>query len=307
MNISIKSLQNNKIILKINGDNVNFSTINTLRRVILSEIPTYALHPDNIIIDKNTSVFDNDQMKTRISLLTIPNISNNINYFDADDKYEQDDIDVYLNSVNNSPNIINVTTNDYTIFKNGEEIKNPFDKERPNLVIKLRPNDEFNFKAKATIGKARINNMWASASPCYFKEIGEDNYEFVFETLGQLTFKEILLKTCQIIIKKLEDIEIMIGNNYNNSSLDKIKKVELTLENEDHTMGNLITTALQDNTNVEYAGFKKDHLLIDEIVLKIETTTYNPMKQFFETINKLKNMFLKTKTNIDKLKFNSIK
>ena len=305
MNISVKSLDNDKIVLRMKGANVNFSTVNTLRRIILSEIPTYAIPPSNIYIEKNSSVFDNDQMKTRIGMLPIPKLSNNIEYFHKDDKYEQDQVDVYLNAVNNTPYIINVTTNDYTIFVNGEEIENLYDQEQPNLVVKLRPQEEFKFRATAQLGKAKINDLWAAASPVFYKELADDDYEFTFETLGQLTHKEILLKACTVVIKKLEEIEVMIGDNYNDSSLDKVKKVHLTLEHEDHTMGNLITTALQDNPSVSYAGFKKDHLLIDEIVLRIETTNPNPLKNFFEIITKLKGMFAKTRSDIEKLDIGS--
>lgn len=304
MNISIKSLNGDKIILNVKGSNVNFSTVNTLRRIILSEIPSYAMPAENIHIEKNTSIFDNDQMRTRIGLLPIPKMSNNIEYFYENGEYDQDKIDIYLNTINNTPDIMNVTTNEYVVFVNGEEIDNPYDKDRPSLVIKLRPKEEIKFMATAVLGKAKINDIWAVASPCYYKELKEDEYEFIFETLGQLTHKDILLKACTVIIKKLEEIEIMIGDNYNDSSLDKVKKVHLTLENEGHTMGNLITTALQDNSSVSYAGFKKDHLLIDEIVMRIETTTYNPLKNFFETTANLKNMFTETRKNIKKLNFN---
>ena len=145
MNISIKSLNGDKIILKMKGSNVNFSTVNTLRRIILSEIPTFAMSAENIHIEKNTSIFDNDQMRTRIGLLPIPKISNDIEYFYENGEYDQDKIDIYLNTVNDTPDIMNVTTNEYVVFVNGEEIENPYDKDRPSLVIKLRPKEEINW------------------------------------------------------------------------------------------------------------------------------------------------------------------
>lgn len=307
MNISIKNLEKDKILFNFKGSNIDNSSINTLRRIILSEIPTYAIPKYNIHIEKNTSVFDNDHMNLRISMLRIPNIKNDVNYFHKDGKYNQNKIEIYLNVVNNNPNILNVTTNDLTVYIDGTDIENPFDKEYPDLIIKLKSLEEFKFRATAVLGKASMHDLWAAATPCYFTEISENEYDFQFESLGQLTHKEILKKACAIIVEKLEEIETLIGDNYNDSSLDKTKKIILILENENHTMGNLITTALQNNPNVEYAGFKKDHMLINEITIRIDTINYNPLKSFFETISKLKTLYNKTIQNIDALDIKKIK
>lgn len=309
MNIIIKNINKNAIELSIKGKNVDYSTVNTLRRVILSEIPCYGLNRKNIFIENNTSVFDNDLMRIRISMLTIPDLKNDENYLHESnaDIVNDDSINIYLNEENIKPDIFPVTTDHLIFMKNGEKIKNPFLGYKPSLIIKLKPEQKFNFRAIATLGKARMNNLWAVTGPCYYKEKSEDDFNFFFETLGQLTHKEILVKACNIVVKKLEEIQVLIGDNYKSSSLEKVKKIELTLENEDHTMGNLITTALQNHNNVVYAGFKKDHLMIDEIIIRLETTTFNPLKTFFEIITNLKDIYTKTKRNIEKLDFNKNK
>jgi DNA-directed RNA polymerase subunit L len=271
-------------------------------------VPSYGISTDNIFIEKNTSIYDNDIMRSRISMLPIPKMMNDVDYYNNynnnnDDNKSDKQIDIYLNVINDTKDIMNVTTNDYKVLVNGGEVKNPYDQEKPSLVIRLKPEQEFSFRAVAEIGIAKNHDLWAVASPCYYKELEEDNYEFIFETLGQMTHKEILTKACTVVIKKLENIENMIKSNYNDPSLDKVKKIYLTLENENHTMGNLITYALQDQKNVLYAGFKKDHLLIDEINIRLETTTYNPLKTFFETTTKLKGVFMDTKNNITKLNY----
>jgi DNA-directed RNA polymerase subunit L len=53
--------------LSVYGKQINHIIINTLRRVILSLIPVYSFDAENINITKNTSVFNNDMMRLRLS------------------------------------------------------------------------------------------------------------------------------------------------------------------------------------------------------------------------------------------------
>lgn len=53
--------------IKFHGTDINYILINTLRRIILTLIPIYSFNVDNIEITKNTSIFDNDYMKLRLS------------------------------------------------------------------------------------------------------------------------------------------------------------------------------------------------------------------------------------------------
>jgi DNA-directed RNA polymerase subunit L len=303
MNISVKSLEDDRIILLLKGSFVNHSTINTLRRVIMSEIPTYGISEDNIKIEKNTSIFNNDQIRLRLSMIPLPNLSNDLSIYHKDGDYKMDKLELYVNTENKSDKILNVTTNDLTIYKNDKQIDNIFSLNSPDLLIKLRPNEEFKCKVTATLGKASLNDLWSAVSVCYFKQLKEDEYEFIFETLGQLSHKDILQKACQIIVKKIENIEILVGNKYKNSLLDKTKKVMLNIQNENHTMGNLLGYMLKLDKNVVYAGFRKDHLLIDNIEIKLETTNYNPVKTFFMVTDELKKNYRLLEKKIVGLKY----
>src|SRR4029078_3538344 len=54
----------------------------TVRTILLDHIPTYSFCKNSINIQKNTSVFDNDYMRKRLSLMCIPvnNYDPKINY-----------------------------------------------------------------------------------------------------------------------------------------------------------------------------------------------------------------------------------
>jgi len=53
--------------LNMSGRLINTVIVNTLRRVILTLIPTYGFNTENINITKNTSIFNNDYMRLRLS------------------------------------------------------------------------------------------------------------------------------------------------------------------------------------------------------------------------------------------------
>jgi len=57
--------------LQFTGNDINHVIINTLRRVILTLIPIYGFDTDNINITTNTSIFNNDQLRLRLSSLPI--------------------------------------------------------------------------------------------------------------------------------------------------------------------------------------------------------------------------------------------
>jgi len=57
--------------LNFTGKTINTVIINTLRRIILTLIPTYAFNSENINITKNSSIFNNDYMRLRFSNLPI--------------------------------------------------------------------------------------------------------------------------------------------------------------------------------------------------------------------------------------------
>ena len=76
---------NNYLYLEFSGEDINYILVNTLRRVIYQDIPIYAFEPNKIIFKKNSSVFNNDHIRQRISTFPIINI-NNVWYMGANYK-----------------------------------------------------------------------------------------------------------------------------------------------------------------------------------------------------------------------------
>ena len=102
------------LTLEISGKDVNYAIINSLRKVCIDQIPTYALHRSKIKILRNSSVFDGTDIEVRLSQLPIKRINHNVKFMPlkyyknvnfADSKLERhpDDtynIEYYLNPKN---------------------------------------------------------------------------------------------------------------------------------------------------------------------------------------------------------------
>lgn len=318
-----KGIQPSYLSIDISGKSVNPAVVNTLRRVILDEVPVYSFCEQTINITKNKSAFNNDQMKERLSQLPIFNLENDIEYLSerywlnvdySDQSRERhpkdnDKIEITCSVKNDDLDILNVTTNDIKIFKNDEEITNNYSKEYPILLIQLRPEDYFEFDMKAVMGIGKRNNIWTSASTCYFDDYLEDaskddpdKYKFTIESQGQHDEIDILIKACDVINKKLDIIEDMVKNRYFTPKIKNSKKLILELVNENHTMGNIINDALQEHPNVKLSGSSKPDHLIDAFLINIQTFKNDPTIAFFESIKYLKELYGSVKKQVKGLK-----
>ena len=104
--INIKS--NNFLKFNITGSDINEVVLNTIRRVILELIPTYAFARDDIIIEKNKSIYNNDYMTNRISNFPIWGITNDIENLNLIPKLEYDaNLNSYERKSEKNENLVN--------------------------------------------------------------------------------------------------------------------------------------------------------------------------------------------------------
>lgn len=271
-NLDIKKVKKSEVYtLDFKGKDVNHIVINTIRRVCYNNIPIFTYDPKKIKITKNTSVFNNDYLRLRLSNLPI-DIENNVDNLELSDQIknmeEEDEnenflsnknsITMYCKEKNNSQNLLNVTTDMCTFYKDGEVIDNPY--KVPLLLCKLNSTQELIFSATTKIGIGSKNGIY---TPCsfYFEKINDNNFHVKIESTSQLNEHDIILRGCMYIIKKMK----RIMNNLIQKNFTKSMKGEIILKDEDHTMGNLITYGIQSHDNIEFCGYKLNHLLIKEV------------------------------------------
>jgi DNA-directed RNA polymerase alpha subunit len=160
----------------INFKDMNVSVINAIRRTILQDVPTVVFK--NINIKKNTTVFNNEILKQRLSCIPI-----HIKDLDLDNLKN---LKLILNLKNSNENVLNVTTEDFQIqlveqkkMLSKDDLKKIFP---PNsltksyiLFVRLNPHvsneipsEELELTADFGISTARQNGAYNVVSACSY-------------------------------------------------------------------------------------------------------------------------------------------
>ena len=289
-----------KLHVNLKGNLVNTVFVNTLRRVCLDLIPFIAFNKDDIDIMKNTSIYNNDIIRLRLStfpLIELKNTSeliNHINDFEQN-KYSEDSFEklsIFFSKNNDTNEVINVTTDDCQFYLGDKKIDSIY--KVPLLITKLKQGEEIRGSCKSSIGIGLHNGIYCSVQRCCYEELKDNEFIFKIESRGQISEEEIMKRACMIIVKKLQLIKERFSDKIINGN-----EIELLLQNEDHTLGNLITSYLQNNNNVTYAGYKIDHPLQREVEIILKTNGSKKLKTIFlETLDTIISHFEKFEKKI---------
>jgi len=183
-------------ILHFTINNINVSFVNALRRVILSDIPTIVIRTtpyekNDVTIHVNTSVFHNEILKHRLSCIPIFHINklllNELLYIPSDKLLEElADYVVEVNVVNNTEQVIYVTTGDFKIkylktnkYLDESVVSKVFPKNEITQhfieFCKLKPKysenivgEELTLTAKLSVGSASENGSFNIVSLCSY-------------------------------------------------------------------------------------------------------------------------------------------
>jgi DNA-directed RNA polymerase subunit L len=332
---SFKVPLHSKLVLDFKGKDISNVILNTIRRVCFDDIPTYAFPSELISITDNTTIFDNDMMKNRLSQLPILNTQLDLYYLDQSfwknidysdkkrTKHEKERlIEIQLNVTNDTQNIKNVTTNDIRYYEDGTEVFGKYHKDAPVLLVQLKPADSFKCTMRAALGIGELNDIWASASMVFyddhttddikggFVEQKEPHITFTIESQGMMDEYMLLIKACLYIQKKLSDIKSEIDKRVKSKEIVDGSSIVFDLVNEDHTIGALINWAFQSHQNILFSGVAKPDHLLKMIRLKVYTDKKSPIPFMFEQIDMLIDLYKQLEIDISKLsglKFDSAK
>ena len=128
-----------------------------------------------------------------------------------------------------------------------------------------------------------------------------DKFMLTLESQGQMSEYEILYKSCIIMKEKLKITKELLKEQYSDAKIKDITKLKIELKNEDHTLGNIINEYLQDHKGVLFAGVSKPSLLIDTMVITMQTLKKDPLGPLLETIDYVIKIFDNIQTQIKKL------
>jgi len=314
------NLGNTRLEFTISGNNIDYIVVNTLRRTIMSDIPIYAFK--EFIFNKNTSVFHNNYLKLRINNLPVWGIENNIDFLSENLNKnnenmniieEDEDIDIdndmvenkksseysslkeltmYINFKNKQNNIITVTTDQAKFYYEEKQIPSPY--KVPIPIVKLHPNQEISFSSISKIGNEKESVIHSAVSVAAYKQVNDNEFNFFLESRGQINEKRIIIVAILNIERKMKElIKSLKTKEINNDNLQGV----LIINNENHTLGNLISRGLQQHNNINFAGYKLPHPLENivhihysmkkkENIINIITDVINYYNEIFSKIKK---------------------
>ena len=342
MSVHVENVVEYEGTLTFNIRGVETCVVNSLRRTCLSNIKTLVFkgfphHESSINIIKNTTSFNNEYLKHRISC--IPIMSNKSNEFDQLKENHKIVVDVKNEKVKQEKRY--VTTKDIVLVnkQTNNEVQSemsgslfppdPISGEHILLCV-LYPNhnlsdnemEELNFEAEFEIGCAQENSCWNVVHNCTYEflrnepEISkranniedkmekrdfeildaqriyyENEYKMTVESLGIFTNRELMAKSCEYIISKLNLIiqytkdnelanvqtkeEYISASNDGTKSAEEIEEYQnmycniyteddffvFELKEDDYTIGKLIEVYLYSSykETLSFVGFKKNH------------------------------------------------
>jgi DNA-directed RNA polymerase subunit L len=311
---------NSRLELKIEG--VDNTIVNCIRRVALSYIPIYAFK--DIKISTNTSIFNNNYMKLRLSNLPVIGIisdnmiyikkekvvddtideTNEFNEINELDMSANEEIDssslkqltMYLDKTNDTTEIITVGTDDCKFYYMEKQIESPY--RMPycgNIpIIKLQPSQVIKLSAITGIGIENESSIHSAVSIFAYQMIDDTTYNISLESRGQLDEKMVLKYSIHNILHLLDKfIGLMPSNN------DIMGKI--LLNDGDHTLGTLIASGLQTHKLVKFAGYNMPHLLDNKILFHYELYKADNIKDILnDVVEKYKKIFTMINSLIEK-------
>lgn len=239
---NFKHQGNNRVEFKISE--LDLSLVNSLRRVILSEIPCAAFYFDaydqdnkHIDVKTNTGVLHNEFLSHRISLIPLHFTEDELNIFD-ENRYK-----FVLKKKNTTSENMLVTTKDFIIYEGDKQLPETFREHVfPKcpitgdyiLITKLHPNlynselgEEIEIECKASIGTAQKHSRWCVVSQCCF-------FNTIDQPESQKAFNKILEGTPAEDKKKTENKFNVIDKYryFKKDKYDEPNEFEFTIESE---------------------------------------------------------------------------
>lgn len=256
--------------------NEPINIVNTIRRTIISQIPTIAFEPSIMQFIKNTSILNNDQLRERLSQLPILNFDTGVYHINPITDYKKfiqsneyrnmKNVSIFINAKNTTNNIIPITTNDIKYQIDNKTIDNPYDKKYPIILLKLKKNQEINCSITSAIGIGKQNNIWSPVSKCTLTYEDENTPILSINSQGQLDEFVIFDKAIDNIIFEL-NLNTNKIKSYISTITKKIETFEITLDN--MTIGNALNSQLQDDKRIKFCGVSKPSGLEEFVKIKI--------------------------------------
>lgn len=208
---SIKILERNDNRVVIEFNNIPRQYVNALRRLSISEVPTFAI--DDVVMLENSSVMHDEAVAHRLGLMPLRTDLQRFvlpNLCECKSTLGCSRCRVLL--------VLDSEANDKTkVVTSGELISEddtvkPISKEIP--IIVLAPGQKLKFEAYARLGIGKDHAKWQPTSAAVVKDgTDESQSVLIIETTGSLTAHEVVMAAVSRLANKMRDFNDLIQAN----------------------------------------------------------------------------------------------
>jgi DNA-directed RNA polymerase subunit D len=205
---SIKILERDNNHIVIEFDDIPRQYVNALRRLSISQVPTFAI--DDVVILENSSVMHDEAIAHRLGLIPL---RTDLERFvmpqlcDCKSTLGCSKCRVLLVLDAESQDKTKVITSAELISE--DEVVKPVNNEIP--IVSLAPAQKLKFEAYARLGTGKSHAKWQPTSVAVVKDgKGEDDSILVIESNGSLTPQEIVLEAAKILGSKIKEFDSAI-------------------------------------------------------------------------------------------------
>jgi DNA-directed RNA polymerase subunit D len=201
IDLKVIEKQDDKITIKFN--NVPRQYVNALRRLSISEVPTFAI--DDVVILENSSVMHDEAVAHRLGLIPLRtdlkkfNLPNNC---DCKSALGCTNCRVLLQLDAEAKDKTKIITTSELISE--DEFVKPVNQDIP--IITLAPGQKIKFEAYARLGLGKDHAQWQAATISVVK-YGEDENEIylTIESNGALTAEEIVIAAVEKLNSNIKE------------------------------------------------------------------------------------------------------
>lgn len=204
--IRILERDNNHIVIEF--DDIPRQYVNALRRLSISQVPTFAI--DDIVILENSSVMHDEAIAHRLGLIPLRTDLERFvmpHLCDCKSTLGCSKCRVLLVLDAESQDKTKVITSAELISE--DEVVKPVNNEIP--IVSLAPAQKLKFEAYARLGIGKSHAKWQPTSVAVVKDgKGEDDSILVIESNGSLTPQEIVIEAAKILGSKINEFDSVI-------------------------------------------------------------------------------------------------
>ena len=272
--VEVTKLSRDSIKFTLSG--VDSSIANSLRRVLVAEVPSMAI--DLVHIHTNTSALHDEFIAHRLGMIPLVSESMDMYEFPRNCKCsghcEYCAVQLRLRVKNTEGGVLDVTSRDlrHMPSQQGVDVR-PADQDGPILILKLRKNQEIDITCNARKGIGKEHTKWSPVATATFKYTPQITLNQEKTRSLPLAQKKEFVESCPVNVYELgDDGNIEVPRAHKCMYCEEcIRKGEALISNKESAFINVTENFVRISQNKDQFVFKVEStgaLRPDAIVLK---------------------------------------